>query len=98
MIEGSAFTLQRHRSRHYLRAFGGWGVNASVWETVKRNEDVLYIIVEEPDTGRTFTARKLDLMNLEESGEVRTIAYSDEQVVLKEAFFEQTGNPQGRLF
>jgi hypothetical protein len=97
-IDGNDFIVSRRRDVHYLRAFGGWGLNSGVWQTIKRTADVLYLLIREPDTGDTYSARKMDLEKHEKNGDVQTINYADEQVVFLEAMFEKRESPQGRLF
>ena len=97
-IDGDNFMLRRHRSRHYLLVHAGWGLNTFIWETIRHQTEVQNIVVREPDTGDEYRISKTDLMEYEEKGEVETIVYRDEQIVLKERWFNKYPAAQGRLF
>ena len=97
-IFGNDFVIRRHRGKHYLRVHAGWGLNSSVWGTVRQRPEIQNVVVVEPDTGDEYRITKSDLMEYEDKGEVETIVYRDEQVVFKEKWFNKYPAAQGRLF
>ena len=60
--------------------------------------DVHYLVVNEPDTGLIYNVSLDEIREKELAGELKTINYTDEQIVLMEGWFEKRQSPQGRLF
>jgi len=100
-VIGGEFAVTKYRAKHYLRAYGGWGLNVQVWRTLRAYGEagtLLLVTVKEPDTGFEYACNIRELIEYEDAGEMQTITYRDEQVVLKESWFQELPPAQGRLF
>ena len=90
-LTDGVFTKNVKRSKHFMKIFNGWGIQASVFNGIESR--CSHIVINDTETGLTYQTNP---KTYREYGILKDMGYGM-QTFLDEKYFEKVGGKQSKL-